>query len=305
MDSKKFYIFLAVIFMTASGVTNHPSNHSSPTKKGGGASAIRLLSFFFIPLINLMELKTTKKLGAGIFGTAYLATLNRVPCVTKIEKYDGDLSMTSPYLRQVEFNQLASQHPDKFMSLLNHGVVETCTHQQKKPGSFMDKTILRAMKKRAQYKRCYYLSYTPILKGTLESLLPRMTFEDWLECLIQTVTSVNIMREAGFFHRDLHTNNIMYRLTKPRERKHKHDRYRWYLIDYGLVFSKRFPVNEDDAMWGLPQNGADLESIVECLEDPYDRTKQAILAYAKRQRKARSYDGLIKYLKSLGSRVRK
>ena len=69
-----------------------------------------------------MEVKTGKELGSGVYGTVYKGKYQKKPCVVKIEKFNGDLSMRGAYRRQVEFDKdVAKKMPERFMVLLGHG----------------------------------------------------------------------------------------------------------------------------------------------------------------------------------------
>jgi hypothetical protein len=47
------------------------------------------------------------------------------------------------------------------------------------------------------------------------------------------------MHKNDYYHRDVHMDNIMYkRLDKPVNGYY----YRWYLVDYGNIWSNKYPV---------------------------------------------------------------
>src|SRR5579871_3137638 len=149
-----------------------------------------------------MNIKIKKKLGEGVIGTVYLSDIDGTESITKVEKYDGDMTLKSNYIRQIDFNNFAKQYPDKFMTLIFHGVIELCKHKQTLPDNpNFNKKFLKQLKEKNKFKRCYVLSYVPVLDGTLESILYKLTPKQWLNCLMQLITSINLMRKAGFHHR--------------------------------------------------------------------------------------------------------
>ena len=61
-------------------------------------------------------------------------------------------------------------------------------------------------------------------------------FYDFMMYYINKLT--NIIHKNGYVHRDIHDENIMY--------KKINDKYEWYIIDYGLIFNKKYKLNDTD-----------------------------------------------------------
>jgi serine/threonine protein kinase len=185
-----------------------------------------------------MNIKTGRQLGLGYFGTVYQSVLDGRPVICKIEKYDGDDTTTSNFVRQIKFNEFAKKHPDKFLSLVSYSVKEDCDFKQEIPEGFTasDKKKLIA---RNKWPLCSMLFYTPILDVTYTKIGPKLTDEQWVDCLLQTSKSVKIMAKAGYLHRDIHGGNLMARDLGG-------GKYQWYIIDYGLVWHESYLPNRSD-----------------------------------------------------------
>ena len=198
-----------------------------------------------------MNVKIIRKLGSGVMGTVYLSEIDGVPAITKIEKYDGDITTKASYIRQLIFNDAVAQHhPDRFMTLVSSGVINMCDHKQKLP-NFMKgaKPAIKAHHKlRDSWNKCCVLSYKPVLAHTLRSVADKLSDDQKLVIFKHLKKSIEIMQKAGFKHRDIHHNNIMCDKTMKK----------WYIIDYGAIWHKSFIPNFDDGDNVMGIDGNDL-----------------------------------------------
>lgn len=185
-----------------------------------------------------MNIKTGKQLGLGYFGTVYKSVLDGRPVICKIEKYDGDDTTASNFIRQIKFNEFAKKHPDKFLSLISYSVKEDCDFKQEIPEGFTasDKKKLIA---RNKWPLCSMLFYTPILDVTYTNVAHKLTDEQWVDCLMQTSKTIKIMAKAGYLHRDIHGGNLMAHNLGG-------GKYQWYIIDYGFIWHESFKPNRCD-----------------------------------------------------------
>jgi serine/threonine protein kinase len=194
-----------------------------------------------------MNVKIIKKLGSGMVGTVYLSIIDGKQAVTKIEKYDGDLTTKSTFIRQIIFDEnVAKFYPERFMTLVSTGIIYDCKFKQEFPKNFkkssqqsclsrdLDSKILK--EKSGAYNKCFILSYRPVLKYTFKKIYIKLTPSEKLKIFKHLETSLSIMHKKGFCHRDIHMENIMCDST----------RNHWYLIDYGLVSSDSFIKNLND-----------------------------------------------------------
>jgi serine/threonine protein kinase len=199
-----------------------------------------------------MNIKIGKKLGVGYMGSVYSARVDGVECIYKIEKLDVEYDTKSPYKRQVDFNDWAKQYPDKFMTLISHGVINTCNHKQPLPPQVRGK-FKKELEDKNKLEKCYYLVYRPILDGTIKTIKNILTNNQYIDMVYQLTHTINLLKNNGWYHRDIHDGNIMY--------KKKGNKYQWYIIDYGLIYRKEWMINNDDKIM-LKQGFNDLISIV-------------------------------------------
>lgn len=202
-----------------------------------------------------MDVKIKKKLGVGFIGTVFLSEVNGIPSATKVEKFNGDMTTKSNYMRQIKFNELAKQYPEYFLTLVFSGVQESCNHKQPIPKN-CDKKCTAEVKKKNNLPQCYILSYIPVLDGTYDSLQQSLnkplSSKQFHSMLFQLITACNILKKYGYRHRDIHSKNIMYKLDS--------NKYHWYLIDYGTIYHKSFITNRDDKTYD--ENPPDILSVL-------------------------------------------
>lgn len=238
-----------------------------------------------------MNIQTKKKIGEGLIGTVYLSNVNGKNCITKIEKYKEEKDpLMSSYYRQLDFNKVAMKYPDKFLTLVQHGIIMNCDHVQTLPTDpTFPKNLLKHLKEKNKLNDCYVLSYVPVLEGTLYDILSSMTKKQWLDCFIQLAESVNIIKSNGFYHRDLHSKNIMY--------KKKGNKYKWYIIDYGLIWKKTYPKNYDDKIMKIPDDVIEHTDIMNLLRALINDIP--VFDYInKKQLSLPPYNNFIKYIKN-------
>lgn len=187
-----------------------------------------------------MDIKIIKKIGEGFNGTVFLIEFNGEKMIYKIEKLnDFDQGLKSIYYRQIDFNEnVACHYPNRFMVLKSYGIIENCKHKQQIPANVKGKWKKMLIEKN-NLPRCCYLIYSPVLDGTFMSIKKKVfkSINLYYDMFYQVVDGLNIMRNAGYTHQDLHSNNIMFSgKTK----------LKWYIIDYGGIGNKKYPVSKDD-----------------------------------------------------------
>jgi hypothetical protein len=86
------------------------------------------------------------------------------------------------------------------------------------------------------------LLYAPYLEGHFYDINNEIFESDllFIDFMYQIIDSINIMRKKGYDQNDLGMNNIMF---KKNNESHS---YQWYIIDYGNMCNKKFPVSQLD-----------------------------------------------------------
>ncbi len=215
-----------------------------------------------------MDIELLGKISHGANGTVYACKFNGTYGISKIEKYSGSTSTKENHMRQIIFNEFAEKHPDRFLTLLFSGVVNKCIFKQPTPENIKSWSVAlrNAWLENQKQKKCSLLIYAPILNCTLNDFL-NLTNPIILSSFNKKLSpeyiklrtlklnifkfvkkSIDLMNNAGFYHRDLHPRNIMYRdkYFKSHEdlikkiKTLKIDPKCFYIIDYGLTYSKSF-----------------------------------------------------------------
>jgi hypothetical protein len=125
------------------------------------------------------------------------------------------------------------------LTLVFTGFQDDCKFKHKLPNYLAkDGNAIKLTKNNAKLNRCSLLVYKPVLKYTLEELLPTMTHINRFIIYKYLHKTLSIMDNEGFCHNDIHSRNVMCDASK------KH----WYLIDYGQIWHKDFEKNGEDDM---------------------------------------------------------
>ena len=196
-----------------------------------------------------MDFKIIKTLGNGVMGTVFLCEYNQKTAIAKMEKFDGTFDTSNPYMRQIEFNEFAKLHADRFLTLLFSGIVNNCIFKQPMPKNIKEwpANFRNWWLTRQKSDVCSLLIYSPICSITLQDILRahNLKAELRIEIFKHLKKSIEIMNNAGYYHRDLHAGNIMY-LGKISKTNPKINPANFYIIDYGCIYHKTFKVSSED-----------------------------------------------------------
>jgi adenylate kinase family enzyme len=199
-------------------------------------------------IIDKNNLKFEKEIGSGANGTTYLVSnKNNEELILKIERtdvYNESEQLSSEYYRQVEFDEnIAKKYPNNFMILEKHGIIDNCDYIHPRIEEFkkdMEPDRIKRFDRKNSQPTCYYLLYSPYLDGELKTVRTKI-MEDknlFVDFLYQIIYSINILKKSGYSQNDLNERNIMY--------KKSGNSYKWYIIDYGHIYHKKYPESEKD-----------------------------------------------------------
>jgi hypothetical protein len=181
-------------------------------------------------------------LGYGFSGTVYEVDEGNIKYVTKVQKCTSDTSLASEYGRLIKFNEdIAKYHPNRFMRLVNIKIIKNAKHVQNVP--VLDKYDNIAREKANAPTDAYIANYVPVLEGSYKDVKHILTPTEELEMMKSINTTINILLTAGYRHRDVTSNNIMYKKVD--------DVYCWYLIDYGSIWHDSFKPNAQDRQYDM------------------------------------------------------
>lgn len=229
---------------------------------------------------KICKCEDIKELGSGGNGTAFSAVKSNETLVYKIEKmdkYNENNELTSEYYRQLKFNQdIAIHYSDKFLILKDHGIITDCSYKHPTYDRNMIKyeqminlkekpnERLRRYYRKNSQSNCYWLAYTPYLDGSYGKIQDVIYSDSklFLNFMYQMIQIINIMRKKGYAQNDPNPDNIMYKKINDNE-------YQWYIIDYGNMYNKYFPLSELDIdIRGRNLYGLDLVMFVNRCRSP-------------------------------------
>lgn len=241
-----------------------------------------------------MDIKIIKKLGEGVNGTIYLINSSGKEYIYKIEKY---ISESQPYkdsfIRQVDFdNKVALYHPDKFLKLKSYGFINECKHIQPIP-SWIKGKHKKDLVKKNKMPLCSYLIYAPVLKFTLQSIKEKIIQSDklYFNMMFQLIDQLNILKQSGFTHNDIHDKNIM---SNGKD---------FYIIDYGMIKHKSYQNNKHDIAFKKFEVNDFILLLTSVINNPvFDYVEKNNLplpnlkVFMNRLKKYKEYDDIIKYI---------
>jgi len=190
--------------------------------------------------MDISDIKLIKKIGDGWSGSVYKCKIGNNDGIYKIEKINTyNLSdNNSDYHRQIDFSiNVGNKHPDKFLSLVQNGILHNCDYSSNIPTN-MPEYLKKEKNKSNKNNTCVFLIYTPILDGTLRNIINKLSTGEYKQMVKQIIDGIDIMHKNGYTHRDIHDENIMYKKID--------NKYKWYIIDYGLIFHNKYRSNDTD-----------------------------------------------------------
>lgn len=206
-------------------------------------------------------MKIIKKLGSGMFGTAYLVEKDGEKYALKIQKILPEHTKKSykyELWRELDLynyiNKLNDNDSKFFTKLYDYEIYDNCKHKQNRPFKLANDNFSNKLKKLDLSKSCvnFLLEY----KGstTLHEFLSTKNVDKKLirSFILQIIKMTQILKKGGYMHGDLHTGNIM--ITKTRDKYFMFNKtlkvpyygYRLSAIDYGEVLHKKYNLKKED-----------------------------------------------------------
>lgn len=213
-------------------------------------------------MVNIDNVKITKKLGAGMLGTAYLGEyagkqyvikIQHILEKEKIKDYKNELWRELDLYKYI--TKLDKEDKTFFTNLYDYKIYDKCTHIQERPFKIdlNDKKneFAQRLKKLDESEWCvkYLLDYKG--KTTLHTFLQKskLTHKQIYSLMIQVCKIILILYDGGYSHNDLHPGNIMINETSKKyfnfmDKKIPFNGYQLTAIDYGEVLHKKFGKNQ-------------------------------------------------------------
>jgi len=206
-------------------------------------------------MVDIEQVKIKRKLGAGIYGTTYLATYNDKEYALKIQhilhtesKKDYNNEMWREISLYNYINKMNKKDQIFFTKMYDYKIYNNCTHIQE----------LNIKEDHPSYKKIMKLNKSPWCLKYLTEYKGKTTLNNFLEskmisskialsmCL-QIAKIMLLLYKGGYSHNDLHPGNIMINKTKIKYfsfNGKKIPTYGYLLsaIDYGEVLNKKFGI---------------------------------------------------------------
>jgi hypothetical protein len=206
-------------------------------------------------MVNIDQVKIKKKLGAGIYGTTYLATYNDKEYALKIQHIlhtDSKKDYNNEMWREISLynyiNKMNKKNQIFFTKMYDYKIYNNCTHIQ---DTKIDKDHPAYKKIMKLNNSPWCLKYLIEYKGktTLNDFLEsnKMTSKIALSFCLQIAKIILLLDKGGYSHNDLHPGNIMVNKTTMKYfsfNGKKIPTYGYLLsaIDYGEVLNKKFGI---------------------------------------------------------------
>jgi len=196
-----------------------------------------------------------KKLGNGMAGIIYLVNLGKKEYALKIEKiaekFVNKKNLTSREWREIDFSlNFANNYPDQFIKLYKYDIINDCKHVQEFPNNLNNypiyvQNIFNEKNKSNYCIRKVYSLIDTILKDVIDSF----TISQFYSMMAQVTYIIHLMRENGYTHNDLHSQNIGVIKTNKKYLSILNNKipllgYQYKAIDYGMVLNKKYKMDK-------------------------------------------------------------
>ena len=182
--------------------------------------------------------------------------LNALDFIEKFKKSKLELKDTNhKYLRSIYFNKFINKINTNHFSILYKYSIDDCDFQHElnlDSNKFKPSSIEKNDKLNTQ-KYCLSLLYD-LKDGDLSKIYSKLNKKQYYSLIIQINYALYIMHQNGFYHLDIHAENICFVKTKQEYIKiFKYDiptyGYIFSLIDYDGVQNINFNLNYDEKLY--------------------------------------------------------
>ena len=196
-----------------------------------------------------------KKLGTGMAGITYLIELKNKEYALKIEKIPEKHALkkdlNSREWRDVDFSlNFANNYPDQFTILYKYDIINDCKHVQEfaRDLSKFPTDIQNIFIEKNNSSYCIRKVYS-LIDIILKDIIDSLTKLQFYSMMSQLVYILHLMRENGYTHNDLHSENIGVIKTNKKYLKILNNKipllgYQYKAIDYGMVLHKKYKMDK-------------------------------------------------------------
>jgi len=198
-----------------------------------------------------MDVKIIKKLNAGFYGTTYLCSYKGKQYALKIQNIlekDVVKDLTLKIWREIDLHEYVDTLPKNeqlfFTKLYKYEICDDCDHVQVRPFKINDN--IKKIKELDKSKWCikFLLEYKGKFTLSKYFVKTKLSQAQIYSIILQIINIVKILKDGGYSHRDLHTNNIMICETDKDSfnlynKKIKYNGLQVCAIDYGSAIHKK------------------------------------------------------------------
>jgi len=215
--------------------------------------------------MDINKLKIEKKLGSGMAGAVFLVSSTKKnekkEYALKIEKISEkyiDSNLKSRDWREIEFSiNFANKYPEQFIYLYKYDIIKNCKHiQQNEELNYIEhlkKLPLEAQKyfiEKNKSNYCVRKIYS-LVDDNLHNIFDTLTKKQIYSMIAQISYILYLMKQNGYTHNDLHTQNIGVKKTSKKYlsilgNKIPIIEYQYKAIDFGMVLHKKYKLNKNE-----------------------------------------------------------
>jgi tRNA A-37 threonylcarbamoyl transferase component Bud32 len=215
--------------------------------------------------MDINKLKIEKKLGSGMAGAVFLVSSTvkneKKEYALKIEKIaekyiNKDLKLRD--WREIDFSiNFANKYPEQFIYLYNYDIIKNCKHiQQNEEPNYIEhlkKIPLESQKyfiEKNKSNYCIRKIYS-LVNNNLYNIFENLTKKQLYSMIAQISYILYLMKQNGYMHNDLHTQNIGVKKTNKKyltllDNKIPIIDYQYKAIDFGWVLHKKYKLTKNE-----------------------------------------------------------
>lgn len=160
--------------------------------------------------------KVIRELGYGVTGTVFLVTNKKkqkyVLKIKKIRKEDINISHTKNLIYFA--SNLAIKYPNNLSYMIDSGIINECTHSQKKPEFILNKEMMNDWNKTQESTYCFIEVYNYIKGNTIDHFMGNQNQN--ISLFMQMIYISYLIHKLGYVHMDMHFGNLMGYNTKEK-----------------------------------------------------------------------------------------
>jgi hypothetical protein len=209
--------------------------------------------------INIDDIKLTKKLGSGMFGTTYLGLYKNKKYAVKIEKIsekDLEYNLVCRDWRDIEFSEnFANGYPEQFIYLYKYDLINNCKHIQEYATGEIPKhlpeEVIKKLEEKQKSNYCIRKVYS-LLDTTFSNIYDELTKEQFYSFIGQIAYIHLLLKQNNYTHNDFHGQNAGILFVK-KDKKLDILNYNFptfgiqcKAIDYGMVLNNKYKMNQNE-----------------------------------------------------------